>query len=95
MAAIVPAIAPYPGQSFVCLILTLYYIILIARLLLSWFPNPPEGLRPVYRFLFDVTEPPLRLVRPLIPPVRFGGMAMDLSPLLVFVVLMIVRGVLC
>jgi YggT family protein len=72
-----------------------YYWIIIARLLLSWFPNPPEGLRPVYRFLYDVTEPVLRLARPLIPPVRMGGMAMDFSPLLVFVVLYVLRVIVC
>jgi YggT family protein len=59
--------------------------------LLSWFPNPPDGLRPVYRILYDITEPFLRIFRPLVPPVRMGGMAMDLSPLLAFVVLYILR----
>ncbi len=49
----------------------------------------------MYRFLYDVTEPPLRLVRPLIPPVRMGGMAMDFSPILLFVLLLIVTQVIC
>jgi YggT family protein len=62
--------------------------------LLSWFPNPPEGLRPVYRILYDLTEPFLRIFRPLIPPVRMGGMAMDLSPLLAFLVLIVLQTVL-
>jgi YggT family protein len=70
-----------------------YYWIIIARLLLSWFPNPPEGLRPIYRILYDITEPFLRIFRPLIPPIRMGGMAMDLSPLLAFVVLFILQNV--
>jgi YggT family protein len=71
-------------------VLWLYQIIIIARLLLSWFPNPPDGLRPVYRFLFAVTEPVLRLVRPLIPPI--GGL--DLSPLLIFAVIYILQLIL-
>jgi YggT family protein len=70
-------------------LLQVYTWILIARLLLSWFPHPPDALRPVYSFLYAVTEPVLRLVRPLIPPLRMGMMAMDLSPILVFVVLQI------
>lgn len=37
----------------------------------------------------------LRLARPLIPPIRVGMMAMDLSPLLVFVVLIVLQQVLC
>lgn len=75
-------------------LLQVYIWILIARLLLSWFPNPPDALRPVYAFLYGVTEPVLRLVRPLVPPLRMGAMALDLSPIIVFVVLQIVYGIL-
>ena len=69
----------------ICLLLNLYSLLLFARLILSWFPNPPEGLRPVYGFLYAITDPVLRLVRPLIPPIRLGMAALDLSPILVFV----------
>jgi YggT family protein len=41
-----------------------------------------------------VTEPVLRLVRPLIPPLRMGMMALDLSPIIVFVVLQILIAIL-
>ena len=75
-------------------LLTVYTWILIARLLLSWFPNPPDALRPVYAFLYTVTEPVLRLVRPLIPPLRIGMMALDLSPIIIFVVLQILIAIL-
>lgn len=88
-------IALNPAREALCIAIQIYYYILIARLILSWFPNPPEGLKPVFRVLYDITEPPLRLVRPLIPPVRMGGMAMDLSPLLVFVALFVLRIVVC
>ena len=40
-------------------------------------------------------EPVLRLARPLIPPVRVGPGAMDLSPILVFVLLAIASQVVC
>ncbi|MCA1834261.1 MAG: YggT family protein [Actinobacteria bacterium] len=79
----------------VALILQIYGYVIFARLLLSWFPNPPEGLRPVYRFLFQVTEPALRLVRGLIPPIRIGMMAMDLSPILIFVALQLIGAAIC
>ena len=78
----------------ICLLLQIYVYVLLARLLLSWFPNPPEALRPVYGFLYAVTDPVLRLVRPLIPPIRMGGMALDLSPILIFVALQILIAVL-
>jgi YggT family protein len=75
-------------------LLTVYTWILIARLLLSWFPNPPDALRPVYAFLYTITEPLLRLVRPLIPPLRMGMMALDLSPILIFIAIQIIVRIL-
>lgn len=77
-----------------CTLLYLYSFILFVRLLLSWFPEPPDSLRPVYRFLFAITDPLLRLVRPLIPPVRVGGAALDLSPILIFVAIQILIPIL-
>lgn len=74
--------------------LTIYSYILIARLLLSWFPQIPDGLKPIANVLYGLTEPVLRLARPLIPPLRMGAAAMDLSPLLVFVVLIIASRIL-
>ena len=74
-------------------LLWIYLYILIARLLISWFPNPPEWARPIYTILYMLTEPVLRLVRPLVPPLRVGMMALDLSPILVFVVLRILIAV--
>ncbi|MGH2795372.1 MAG: YggT family protein, partial [Actinomycetota bacterium] len=75
-------------------ILSIYSFLLFARLLLSWFPNPPEWARPVYGFLFAITDPLLRLVRPLVPPLRMGMMALDLSPIIIFIVITIVIRIL-
>ena len=78
----------------ICTILSIYSFLLFARLLLSWFPNPPDWARPIYAFLFAITDPVLRLVRPLVPPLRMGGMALDLSPIIIFVVITIVIRIL-
>jgi YggT family protein len=74
-------------------LLQIYTFILIARLIISWFPHPPDWARPVYTFLYVMTEPVLRLVRPLVPPLRMGAMALDLSPILIFVVLQILTTI--
>jgi YggT family protein len=76
-------------------LLIIYSYIIFVRLILSWFPNPPDSLRPVYAFLHAITDPVLRLVRPLIPPIRMGMMALDLSPILVFVGIQIVAQIIC
>ena len=79
---------------WICTLLSIYSFLLFVRLILSWFPNPPEGLRPVYGFLFAITDPLLRLVRPLVPPLRVGMMAMDLSPILIFIAIRILIQIL-
>lgn len=79
-------------KSLISTLLLVYMLILIARLLSSWFPPPVSGpLRTVYNLIYDVTEPVLRPVRGLIPPIRMGMMAMDLSPILVFIVIGIIQ----
>jgi YggT family protein len=79
-------------KSIISSLLVLYELILIVRLLSSWFPPPVSGpLRTAYHLVYDVTEPVLRPVRRLIPPIRLGMMAMDLSPILVFVVIGVIQ----
>ena len=80
-------------KSIISDLLLIYMIILFIRLLSSWFPPPPPGpMRTLYNLLYDVTEPVLKPVRGLIPALRLGGaMALDLSPLLVFIVIGVIR----
>jgi YggT family protein len=81
----------------VCAILTLYWIILFVYVLISW--AFMFGMRRPYsgpgRVLLDaldaVTLPVLRPLRNLIPPVRMGGMGLDVSIILAFVILWVLR----
>jgi YggT family protein len=69
----------------------LYVILLIARALLSWFPaREGTALYGVVRVLDAITEPVLRPVRRILPPVRAGGASIDLSVLVVVIVAQIV-----
>jgi YggT family protein len=81
------------------MITILYYLVLVytilmfARVLSSWFPIPPSG--PIARlmsFIYEVTEPVLRPLRNVLPPIRMGAMGLDLSPMVVFVVLFLLLG---
>jgi len=68
-----------------------YVLILIIRALLSWFPvRYRSPLIPVLRVLDRVTEPVLRPIRRVLPPIRAGGAAIDLSILLVVLLAQIV-----
>jgi len=61
-------------------LLQAYVIVLIARALLSWFPmHPGSPILPLVRVLDRLTEPVLAPIRRILPPLRAGGMAIDLS----------------
>jgi len=80
-----------------CAIAYLYLIALFGRIILSWFPiEPGTLLASVFSFLFSITEPVLGPLRRAIPPVRMGGMGLDLSPIIViFALQLLVIPLLC
>jgi YggT family protein len=79
--------------SVLCPLLQLYLIALFARIILSWFPISPGGaMASIYSFLYTITEPVLAPVRRLIPPIGGAGMAFDLSPIIVLIVIQVVIG---
>lgn len=82
-------------MGIVCLLLQLYWIVLIVRILLSWVPRLPDPVQPVANVVYKLTDPVLNPVRGLLPPVRTGSMALDLSPILVFIAIQLVIGALC
>lgn len=79
----------------VCYALFLYYIVLIARIILSFITRPPEPLAPLIRVVLALTDPLLVPLRRVIPPVRLGAGALDLSPLVVFLGVRLLQGLLC
>jgi YggT family protein len=79
-----------------CILLTVYWVILLVRILSSWFPIPPSGpVRTVMDLVYAVTEPVLRPIRGLLPPVRMGAVAFDLSPIIVFVIIQVLQYSIC
>jgi YggT family protein len=76
--------------------LFLVYIVLIfVRVLLSWIPRMPYNpyLRAVVDFIHQVTDPYLNLFRRVLPPLGGRGLALDLSPIIAIVVLLIAQAV--
>jgi YggT family protein len=86
--------------SLLCVVLTVYTFLLFARVIISWaymfgFRPPYSGpLRTILDLLDDVTEPVLRPLRALVPPIRAGGVGLDLSILIAFVILIVLRAAL-
>ncbi|MBI4228833.1 MAG: YggT family protein [Deltaproteobacteria bacterium] len=68
------------------IVLMVYMWIIVARAIISWVsPNP---YNPIVNFLIVATEPVLRYVRRIVPPI--GG-SFDLSPILVLVAIVFIR----
>jgi YggT family protein len=72
-------------------LLYLFLLVLIAYAVLSWFTVSgrlayDSPVLKIQRVLASICEPVLRPVRNLIPPVRVGGVGIDLSVLIVFLV---------
>jgi YggT family protein len=67
-------------------VLTFYMFIILARAILSWVS--PDPYNPIVRFIHNVTEPILYPIRTKFP-VGFGGI--DLSPMIVFLVIIFLK----
>lgn len=65
--------------------LNIYLVLLIIRVLLSWFPGISWYSQP-FATLSQLTDPYLNLFRSILPPL--GGM--DFSPILAFLILQVV-----
>jgi len=59
------------------------YVRIFAR---NWRPN--SFLIAVFEFIYTVTDPPMKFVGRFVPPLRLGGVSLDLS----FIVLLIAIG---
>ncbi|MGI8573803.1 MAG: YggT family protein [Egibacteraceae bacterium] len=79
----------------ICWILQAYYLILIVRIILSWVPNPPAPVLPIARGVSALTDPLLMPLRGVLPPVRMGAVAFDLSPIVLFFIIIILQGLFC
>ena len=70
-------------------VFNIYYLILLARVVFSWLPNPPAGK--FAEIVYNLTEPLLGAVRKVIPPTSMG---IDFSPLVGMVLLWVFQSVL-
>ena len=79
-------------------ILQVYMLVLLVRVLLSWVPLLNQGWTPrgvvlvVVESVYFVTDPPLKLRRSFIKPVRMGAISRDLGVLVLFLVIYLLRS---
>jgi YggT family protein len=79
------------AENFLYVFTTVYTLVIFAYILTSWLRLPySPWLNRIQRFLYDVTEPYLRLFRRVLPSTG----AFDFSPILAVVVLWVLEQVL-
>ncbi len=72
-------------------ILTIYLVILIARLVLDYVVIFARDWRPsgvvlvIVEAIYTVTDPPIKALRRVIPPIRIGNISFDLAFLIVLI----------
>lgn len=75
--------------QIIFLILWIFELALLARVVLSWFPNVDRS-NPLIQLLYDVTEPILRPIREMLPQ----NSMIDFSPLVVFLIIQLLMRLL-
>lgn len=78
-------------RVLICQILDLFLLALFAWIVLSWIRVPYDHpIGKVHRFLDKMIMPIVLPIRRVIPPLNLGGISLDLSVLLIFVVVRII-----
>jgi YggT family protein len=81
--------------DYINTLVLVYLVLIFIRILTSWIPRMPYNryLAAFLKFVSDVTDPYLNLFRRILPPVRMGPGALDLSPIVATFVLIIVSSI--
>ena len=82
--------------NVLCLLLQIYSLLILVRVVFSWFPISPDGSAAILSgFLSFVTDPVLRPLRKALPPIRFGSTLLDLSPIVAFFGIALLQNFIC
>ena len=85
--------------GLVYIVLFFFFIALIIRLVFDWVQMFAREWRPrgaslvAAHAVYSVTDPPLNTLRRVIPPLRLGGISLDLGFLLLFICVSIAMAI--
>ncbi len=80
-------------------VLWIYILFLLARISLDWTRQFARAWRPAgvaavgAELVYAATDPPIRLLRRLVPPLQLGTVSLDLSVIILLIALIAVRQV--
>lgn len=79
--------------------LTVFLVLLFLRLIFEYVFMLARGFKPtgvvamLLELVFSLTDPPLKALRRVLPPLRVGGVSLDLAFLVLFILVSILRTV--
>lgn len=82
--------------SFFIILIYIYIVILLARVVLDFVQAFAREWEPrgivlyLCEAIYTVTDPPIKALRKIIPALRLGGVSLDLSVLMLFIILQVV-----
>ncbi|MFJ5700283.1 YggT family protein [Arthrobacter sp. NPDC093139] len=85
--------------GLVYIVLLFVFVALIVRLVFDWVQMFAREWRPrgmalvAAHAVYSVTDPPLKVLRRVIPPLRLGGVSLDLGFLVLFIALSIAMAI--
>lgn len=94
LASLPLAAASLNVYRFVFALFTVYTILILLNILISFVPRMPYSpwLRAVLDFITETTDPYLNLFRSFIRPIGGGNLAFDPSPIIALIALGIIEG---
>jgi YggT family protein len=85
--------------SIIGWVLQIFLMVLFARMILSWVPvlvrdwQPRGPMLVAAEIVYSVTDPPLRMLRKVLRPVRVGNMLLDLAFIGLFILVSILMRI--
>jgi YggT family protein len=76
----------------------LYIGLLLIRLVVEWVQafarswSPRGPVLVILEVVYTLTDPPINFVRRFIPPLRLGGIAIDVAFIIVFIFVLVLRS---
>ncbi len=83
----------------VYVVLTVFMVLLFARFIVDWVMVLARSWRPAgvvaagLEVVYSTTDPPLKAVRRVIPPLNLGSIRLDLGFMVVLIAVVILRGI--
>ena len=84
--------------SIILQVLGLYKLALFARIIIDYVRMFAKNWRPnsiflaFFEFIYSITDPPMKFVQRFVPPLRLGGVALDLSFIVLLIAINLLQG---